>query len=404
MTTTVTNESMDLSDLFPQQGEQKENSLFTKESTTINIDQQDEFAEPILPAAVVTSNPVVIPPVTVKAPVVGGGTPTVEDLENEEFEDIKQGSKRGLMEFFKAKITAGELTAFDDFDETKTTLDDYLKTFKDKDFDELWKANAANKENALAESLPQQYLDSLPDQLKYAAEYIQNGGTDVQGIFRALAQVEEVKALDPVTDARKVVEQYLKAKGVGTPEEQKEQVEEWDDLGKLEAKAKSFKPHLDQMEEVIVKQKIQEQADFKQSQADQYQFYHDNVVAAIKGEDIGGIRIDKKTQTNIYNGLTQGNQVDSKGKRCTEFEYMLDEIMWGKPDYTKLAKVFMLLKDESDFEKRLSNRAVNLNVEDIVRTLKTDQIKRTGASTPDIVELVKKRTPIARSSGLFRRN
>ena len=303
--------------------------------------------------------------------------------------------------FFKEKIQSGELTPFEDFDETKTTLDDYLRGFKTKDFDELWKSNQDLKEKELATVIPQQFFDSLPPELQFAAKYANDGGTDMKGLFKALAQVEEVKALDPEKDAKEVCKNYLTAKEFGTPEEIQDQIDEWEDLNVLTKKSKGFKPQLDKMEETLVQQKLIAQENLKKDQQAEADFYHNSVVEALQTEDLNGIKIDKKTQIELYKGLTENSFVDSRGKRCSEFHHLLDKIMWQEPNYKKLAKIQWILKDEEGYENALSNKAVNKNVESTVRLLKTEQSKTRAA----VIESPQPKVhTISRTSRLFKRS
>lgn len=394
--TNVTTESIDVSDMFPVAPEEKENTLFQKNSEAINIDKEEDSNLDIDESRGNKK-------VTTKEPIVSHETPSLEEIENstEQFEEAKAGTHADLVSFFKPKLESKEIIPFDDFDESKQSIEDYLKTFKTKDWDDLWKANLTLKEEDLAKRMPGEFFGSLPEEFQYAARYWQDGGTDLKSIFKALGQVEEIKELDPVNDSRKVNETYLSAIKFGTPEEIKEQLDQWDDLNVSQKKAEGFKPKLDKMQEQILEQKLAAQANLKQEQKNAYDFYHNNVVDAISDSDLGGIQIDKKVQAALYSGLTQHSFKDSRGKVCTEFEYLLDQIMWVKPDYKKLAKIQWMLKDEPALQKAYSTKAVNNNVEDTVRTLKTEQSKKTSAQI-DSPENQTKRT-IPRESGLFKR-
>lgn len=400
MLTTNSTEAMDLSDLFPEAPAEKTTTLFTKDSETIDMDKAMEETPANLPLA---ENKMVVSKVNLDTlDTVPQGTLSVESLlqNTEDFEEAKQGSKSDLISFFKEKITSGELTAFDDFDESKQTIDQYLKTFKTKDFDELWKSNVKQKENDFAQKIPQQFFESLPPELQAAARYHNDGGTDMKSMFRALAQVEEIKALDPEKDARKVCENYLLTKEFGSDEEIKEQLDEWEDLGIMAKKSKGFKPQLEKMEDVLIQKKLQQQESIKNHQAAEAEFYHNSVQEALRTEDLGGIRLDKKTQIELYRGLTDASFQDRQGNRCNEFHHLLDKIMWQEPDYKKLAKIHWILKDEAGYEKALSNKAINIHAEESFRTLKTEQAKNrfTQAESPE-----PKTTLIPRGSRMFKR-
>lgn len=371
--TTVSTETIDLSELFPQEESPKTN-MFSKDDSTVELSSTEEPLE--------TKSDGEGSEELKKEPIKP--TKTVEDVQDEpvvietgddqkEFEQAKGGKKADLVEFFKSKIEEGELVPFSDFDETKTNLDDYLKKFSRKEFDELWKANLDHKVNSIAEKLPEQFKDSLPKELQYAAEYAQSGGTDFKGLFKALSQVEEIKSLDPEKHPREVARQYLTATNFGDSDEINEQLDEWEDLGVITKKAEGFKPRLEKMEEQLVQQKIEQQNYIKEKQKEQFDFYVNSVVDAIKDEELHGIKIDKKTQSSLYSGLTQYDFVDSRGNKCNEFTYLLDQKMWVEPDYQTIAMVQWLLKDREGFINTVSSGKVNDEVKNIVKTLKTEQ-------------------------------
>ena len=176
--------------------------------------------------------------------------------------------KSGLVEFLKKRIESKEMFAFDDYDESKQSLDDYLGSLGEKDVEELWQANINNLRQEVASQTPAQFFESLPEELQYAAKYVADGGQDLKGLFAALAQVEQVREMDPTDDIdqENIVRSYLQATNFGSPEEISEEIATWKDIGSLEKKAKQFKPKLDMMQEEMVQYKIAEQEQFKQQQ------------------------------------------------------------------------------------------------------------------------------------------
>lgn len=402
--TSTSTETMDLSDLFAIPTEETpKNNLFSKNNEPVNFDSienKEKDSEDIKKEELEETKEAKKIVETSK-PFISTEVAKLEDLsDTEEFEEAKSGGKYDLVEFFKNKIEAGELITFDDYDD-KITLDDYLKKFTVKDLDELWKSNMDFKKEELISELPQAYKDSLPTELQYAAQYAADGGTDFKGLFKALAQVEEVKSLDPEKNPREVAKQYLTATNFGDEDEINEQLDEWDDLGTITKRAQGFKPKLDKMEENLVKQKLANQANENLQREKQFEFYLDNVVDAIKDEDLHGIKIDKKIQSTLYSGLTQYDFVDSRGKRCNEFEYLLDKKMWVEPDYKTLALTQWLMKDREGFLKAVSNGDLNKEAEQTMRLLKTEQSKSTRNNASQESEPRKRTLP--RPSNLFKR-
>jgi hypothetical protein len=90
--------------------------------------------------------------------------------------------KSGLLELAQKMIEEGSLVGFDD--------DKPLEDYTTKDFRELFEANATERENKVRENVPREFFNALPEELQYAAKYVADGGQDLKGLFRTLAQVE----------------------------------------------------------------------------------------------------------------------------------------------------------------------------------------------------------------------
>jgi len=231
-------------------------------------------------------------------------TNVFDELDQEEEDEKKpkggrpRTEKSGLVEFLKKRIESKEMFAFDDYDESKQSLDDYLGGLGEKDIEELWQANIDNLKQEVAAKTPKEFFESLPDELQYAAKYVMDGGQDLKGLFQALAQVEQVRSMNPAdeNDQEGIVRSYLQATGFGSEEEIQEELNTWKDLGVLEKKAKQFKPKLDQMQEEIVQAQLAEQEARQQQQEQAAQAYMQNVFEALRPAEINGLKLDKKTQ------------------------------------------------------------------------------------------------------------
>lgn len=161
--------------------------------------------------------------------------------------------KSGLFELASKMIEEGALMPFDD----GKPLEEYTT----KDFRELFEANFEDREARIRENTPKEFFQALPEELQIAAKYVADGGQDLKGLFRTLAQVEEVFELDPDIEQHQeeIARQYLYATGFGTPEEIEDEINDWKDIDKLGQKAKQFKPKLDRMHEEVVAKKLAEQ-------------------------------------------------------------------------------------------------------------------------------------------------
>jgi hypothetical protein len=236
-----------------------------------------------------------------------------EREEGEEEEGVRKGrpktDKSGLVEFFKKQIEGGRLFAFDDFDDSKESLDDYLERLSPKDFDELWDANHQELGKHSQHQVSKQFFESLPTELQYAYRYVADGGQDLKGLFQALSQVEEVRSLDVSKDddQEEIYRQYLRAINFGSPDEIEEDITTWKELGQLDKKAKQVKPKLDKMQEQIVTQRLQQQEQLRQQEEAAAQAYVEHVYHALEPGEINGLRLDKKTQSFLYNSMCLRN-------------------------------------------------------------------------------------------------
>jgi len=334
-----------------------------------------------------------------------------EFLNEEEQEEKPKSSDRGrprtdksgLVEFLKKRIESNEMFAFDDYDEKKESLDDYLSRLGEKDLDELWKANIDNLKNEVASQTPQQFFESLPEELQYAAKYVADGGQDLKGLFQALAQTEEIRSLNPVddNDQEMIIRSYLQATQFGSPDEIEEEIETWKDLGVLEKKAKQFKPKLDQMQEQVVQAKIQEQEYHKQQQEQAAQAYMQNVFEALKPAEINGLKLDKKTQAQLYSGLVQPQYPSINGRPTNLLGHLLERYQFVEPNYPLIAEALWLLSDPDSYRSELKKQGKNAAVEQTVRQLKTEQARKNSSTHYEEEE--QRPRKISRPQNIFKR-
>lgn len=311
--------------------------------------------------------------------------------------------KSGLVEFLKKRIESKEMFAFDDYDESKQSLEDYLGSLGEKDVEELWQANIDNLKQEVAAKTPQEFFESLPEELQYAAKYVADGGQDLKGLFQALAQVEQVRQLDPTdeNDQEGIVKSYLQATGFGTEEEIEEELTTWKDLGVLEKKAKQFKPKLDQMQEEIVQSQIAEQENRKQQQEQAAEAYMKNVFEALRPAEINGLKLDKKTQAQLYSGLVQPNYPSISGRPTNQLGHLLEKYQFVEPNYPLIAEALWLLSNPEEYRQNLVKQGKNQAVEQTVRQLKTEQARKNVSTYQEEDE--NRTRKIARPTNIFKR-
>lgn len=312
--------------------------------------------------------------------------------------------KSGLVNFLKKRIESKEMFAFDDYDESKQSLDDYLSSLSEKDVDELWQANVSNMKQEVASQTPVEFFESLPEELQYAAKYVADGGQDLKGLFQALAQVEQVREMDPSNDGDQetIVRSYLQATNFGDAEEIEEELNNWKDLGQLEKKAKQFKPKLDMMQEEMVQSRLAQQEMIKQQQEQAAEAYVQNVFEALRPGELNGVKLDKKVQSFLYNGLTQPQYPSINGNPTNLLGHLLERYQYVEPRYDLIAEALWLLSNPDDYRANLMRQGKNQAVEQTVRQLKTEQSRNKATSSVN-TEPREQSRKIPRQTNIFKR-
>jgi len=282
--------------------------------------------------------------------------------------------KSGLVDLANKMFEEGTLFAFDD--------DKPLEEYTAKDFRELFEANFQERENQVRQSTPVEFFQSLPQELQVAAKYVADGGQDLKGLFKTLAQVEEMRQLDVTNeyDQAEIARSYLHATGFGTPEEIEQEIQDWKDLNRLEQKANQFKPKLDAMQEEIVGRQLAEQEHKKQMQAEQAKAYQENVYSTLANGAIGGIKLDKKVQGLLFSGLVQPNYPSISGKPTNLLGHLLEKYQFVEPRHDLIAEALWLLADPNGYKTKVREQGGKQAVEKTVRALKTEQSRKRTSS------------------------
>lgn len=299
-----------------------------------------------------------------------------EDEEDEDGKKETRGRKKisGISDVFSKLIKEDKIVPFDD----EKPLEEYTA----KDWEELIEANLEERAQQVRRETPKQFFESLPQELQIAARYVADGGTDLKGLFSTLAQAEEKKTLDVKNerDQEIIIRDYLEATGYGTQEEIAEEIEVWKDLGKLEQQAMKFKPKLDKMQEKVLAQKLQEQEMRKQQQQQASKQYMENVYNTLKDGSLGDIKVDRKTQSMLYNGLVQPNYPSVSGRNTNLLGHLLEKYQFVEPNYTLISEALWLLSDPDGYKSKIMEKGAQKSVEKTVRKLKTEQANSGGSS------------------------
>ena len=327
----------------------------------------------------------------------------MELAEDEDKKSTAKGRKRiaGMADVFKKMIENEEIIPFDD----DKSLDDYSA----KDWKELIQANMDERANKVRRETPKQFFDSLPQELQIAAKYVADGGQDLKGLFATLSQVEQTRSLDMSSEKGQehIIREYLTATGYGTVEEVNEEIEIWKDLGKLEKQASKFKPKLDKMSEAVVARKLEEQEMKQKQQQKASENYMANVYHTLKDGKLGDLKVNKKTQSMLYNGLVSPSYASISGENTNLLGHLLEKYQFVEPNYSLVSEALWLLADPKGYKEQLKNQGTNAAVEQTVRKLKTAQSNRQASASPTgSRETSNKRGPkktLSRNNNIFKR-
>lgn len=289
----------------------------------------------------------------------------------------KKVDKSGLVELASKMIEEGVLFPFDD--------DKPLEEYTAKDFRELFEANMKEKEQQLSQQIPQQIFQSMPGEMQYLMDYISKGGTDLKGMMQQLSQVNEAMELDPSdpSDQEVIVRQYLSLKGDMTQDEIEDEIATFKDMDRLEQKANQFKPKLEAVREKEVAKKIAQQEQQKQQQQAIANEFVDSVYGVLEKGELGGVKLDRKTQNMLYTGLVQPGYPSISGKPTNLLGHLLEKYQWVEPNHELIAEALWLLADPEGFKNKVKSQGSRAATEQTVRSLKTEEARRRGSAVVD---------------------
>lgn len=286
----------------------------------------------------------------------------------------KKVDKSGLVELASKMIEEGVLFPFDD--------DKPLDEYSAKDFRELFEANMKEKEAELSQKIPQQIFQSMPGEMQYLMDYISKGGTDLKGMMQQLSQVNEAMELDPSdpNDQEIIVRQYLSLKGDMSQDEIEDEIATFKDMDRLEQKASQYKPKLEAVREKEVARRIAEQEKQKEQQQAIANEFVDSVYGVLEKGEIGGVKLDRKTQNMLYTGLVQPGYPSITGKPTNLLGHLLEKYQWVEPNHELIAEALWLLADPEGFKTKIKSQGNRAATEQTVRSLKTEQARRVGSA------------------------
>jgi len=344
-----------------------------KKETVDKVDKKEEGTEdaPKAAAAIPT-----LDTIAEEASKLVTNKPAAEIAGQETADEKKLRIRTGTVNYLKNKIEKGEFQTYNDFDETKQTLEEYLEAMPEKDRQEMIDKNYEIRQEKFKEDYQSEFYNSLPGHLKFVVKHLVDGTLDPQNIYAALSRVEQTQALDPSdeNDQEAIAYNYLQATKFGTQNEIEAQVSEWKELKLLEKKAIQFKPKLDKMGEQQVAAYAEQAERVKADQQKAAEWYADSVEQALKDGDLNGLKLNKKQQAQLYNDLLLDIKPSVRdGRPMNKLWQRLEHIQVVEPDFKLLAEVNYLVSNPKEYREALIQQGRNEATGKIAKELKTTQ-------------------------------
>jgi hypothetical protein len=126
----------------------------------------------------------------------------------------------------------------------------------------------------------------------------------------------------------------------------------------------------------------------------------DNVYNALKDGEIDGVKLDKKTQSFLYNGLVQPNYPSVSGRNTNLLGHLLEKYQFVEPNYSLITEALWLLSDPTGYKAKIMEKGSQKAIESTVRKLKTEESNKNTSFVDTEPESKRK---IQRPTNIFKR-
>jgi len=262
-------------------------------------------------------------------------------------------------------IESGELLGFED-----------QKIESTEDLRQLLLANIENARSQPVEEFKNEFFESLPEEIKIIHEYAKKGASseDIRSLFKSFSKMEETYKIDSSTPdgQKKIIRDYLLQADFGTNEEISQEIEDWEDLDKLEEKALKFKPKLEKIEEKNVADKLKEQQERDKRQREFQQTFIENIKSATNRSTLVNLKLAKSERVSLENDLLQNNYVSSlSGRPLNALGKALEDISFVTPNPEFLAEITYFATKPEEFIKNLTEQIKQKEIGNTIKKLKT---------------------------------
>ena len=283
-------------------------------------------------------------------------------------------------------------------------IDDYTK----EELKELLKLNIENARKEESESVLEQFIDSLPEELQKMIEYHVAGGFDIKQIINLISKDAEMFSLDPdnETDAKTILAYHLRNNLGMSDDEVDEEIELYEKAGKLTEKARRIYDAVKEKRKEEIENKIKEAEKAKEEASKKIQTFIEGVKAVSRRGKLKDNNADKTVLKDIVDGLTSVNYESITGKKTNLLGYLIEQKQFIEPDYDLIVEATWLLKDPEGYKKYIMSLGESKAAKETLRKLKTASYKDDSGMSESIEErtsLQRKLKPKDDRSWLFSR-
>jgi hypothetical protein len=129
----------------------------------------------------------------------------------------------------------------------------------------------------------------------------------------------------------------------------------------------------------------------------------ENVYETLKPGELNGIKLDKKTQSQLYSGLVQPSYPSISGKPTNLLGHLLEKYQFIEPKHDLIAEVLWLLSDPDSYKNEIRKHAKTEATQETVRNLKTEQAKSKSSFSSVEDKEDRKGPKISRNNNFFKR-
>ena len=105
----------------------------------------------------------------------------------------------------------------------------------------------------------------------------------------------------------------------------------------------------------------------RKQQAQASQSYMANVYNTLKDGKLGDIKVDKKVQSLLYNGLVNPAYPSISGQNTNLLGHLLEKYQFVEPNYNLVSEALWLLADPNGYKAQIMKRGEHAAVDKTVR-------------------------------------